>query len=559
MMKRLFLDIETDGFNPTRIWCVGTVMVEDNKDGTTTETAKLYTEGERNLFTTLAAQADKVIGHNSIHFDFRVLDLLWSIRFEPEQMLDTMVLSQLANPVREGGHSLEAWGRKLSFPKVEFDPSLFYEGYTEEMGNYCMQDTKLTCKLYKVLKTELHKFSGDSIRLEHRVRMILSEQELNGFALDQENACILVAELNDELVQIKEDMQKVFPPAEVQLKTKVKYIPFNPGSRKQVGERLMEKGWVPEKKTDLGTPVLDESVLSGIDMEEAKIVGRYMMLQKRIAQINSWIDAVNPETGRVHGKVMTLRTITGRMAHASPNMAQVPAVYSPYGKECRRLWVPSNPRKQNLVGIDASSIELRMLCHYMNDPEYTEIVVSGDIHTANQERAGLSSRSQSKTFIYAFLYGAGAAKIGSIVEGSAKDGQELIDNFLEATPALQEARHRVTLTAERSGIIRGLDGRMLWIRSPHAALNTQLQGAAAVVMKRALLIFHKELASSPCAGRAKFVANVHDEWQLEVDKPLSDMVGTLGIESIKKAGEYYKLNCPLTGEYNVGTNWAETH
>ena len=186
-------------------------------------------------------------------------------------------------------------------------------------------------------------------------------------------------------------------------------------------------------------------------------------------------------------------------------------------------------------------------------------MVSGDIHTANQERAGLSSRSQSKTFIYAFLYGAGAAKIGSIVEGSAKDGQELIDNFLEATPALQEARHRVTLTAERSGIIRGLDGRMLWIRSPHAAPNTQLQGAAAVVMKRALLIFHKELASSPCAGRAKFVANVHDEWQLEVDKPLSDMVGTLGIESIKKAGEYYKLNCPLTGEYNVGTNWAETH
>ena len=558
-MKRLFLDIETDGFNPTRIWCVGTVMVEDNEDGTTTETAKLYTEGERNLFTTLASQADKVIGHNAIHFDFRILDLLWGIRFEPEQMLDTLVLSQLANPVREGGHSLEAWGRKLSFPKVEFDPSLFYQGYTEEMGLYCMQDTKLTCKLYKVLKTELHKFSGDSIKLEHRVRMILSEQELNGFALDQENACILVAELNDELVQIKEDMQKVFPPTEVQLKTKVKYIPFNPGSRKQVGERLMEKGWVPEKKTDLGTPVLDESVLSGIDMEEAKIVGRYMMLQKRIAQINSWIDAVNPETGRVHGKVLTLRTITGRMAHASPNMAQVPAVYSPYGPECRRLWVPGNPKKQNLVGIDASSIELRMLCHYMNDPEYTEIVVSGDIHTANQERAGLSSRSQSKTFIYAFLYGAGAAKIGSIVEGSAKDGQELIDNFLEATPALQEARHRVTLTAERSGIIRGLDGRMLWIRSPHAALNTQLQGAAAVVMKRALLIFHKELASSPCAGRAKFVANVHDEWQLEVDKPLSDMVGTLGIESIKKAGEYYKLNCPLTGEYNVGTNWAETH
>jgi DNA polymerase I-like protein with 3'-5' exonuclease and polymerase domains len=117
----------------------------------------------------------------------------------------------------------------------------------------------------------------------------------------------------------------------------------------------------------------------------------------------------------------------------------------------------------------------------------------------------------------------------------------------------------VTLTAEKDGIIKGLDGRMLWIRSPHAALNTQLQGAAAVVMKRALLIFHKELAASPCAGKAKFVANVHDEWQLEVDKSLSDMVGTMGIDSIKQAGEYYNLRCPLGGEYNVGSNWAETH
>ena len=189
---------------------------------------------------------------------------------------------------------------------------------------------------------------------------------------------------------------------------------------------MMEMGWVPEKKTDLGNVVVDESILSEIDMPEAQLIARYMMLQKRIAQVDSWLDAINPETGRVHGKVMTLRTITGRMAHATPNMAQVPAVYSPYGPECRRLWVPGNPRKQNLVGIDASSIELRMLCHYMNDPEYTEIVVSGDIHTERQ---------------------------------------------------------RVTLAAER-GFIKGLDGRRLFIRSPHAALNTQLQGAAAVVMDR---------------------------------------------------------------------------
>lgn len=552
-MKRLFLDIETDGFNPSRIWCVGTILLEDNKDGTEVQTPRLFTEGERDSFADYAAQADKVLGHNAIHFDFRILDLLWGVRFQPEQMLDTMVLSQLANPTRDGGHSIEAWGQHFNYPKISIDYDTFYQGYSDEMGEYCMQDTKISVKIYKQVKKELSSFSPGCIRLEHSVRAILSEQESNGFKLDEQNACMLVAELTDELNTIKEQMQDTFPPTEVKLKTKTKYIPFNPGSRKQVAERLIEMGWLPEKKTDLGNVVVDESILSEIDMPEAQLIARYMMLQKRIAQVNSWLDAINPDTGRVHGKVLTLRTITGRMAHATPNMAQVPAVYSPYGPECRRLWVPGNARKQNLVGIDASSIELRMLCHYMNDPEYTEIVVSGDIHTANQERAGLSSRAQAKTFIYAFLYGAGAAKIGKIVDGTAADGQDLIDKFLEATPALHTERQRVTLAAER-GFIKGLDGRRLFIRSTHAALNTQLQGAAAIVMKRGLVIFNDKLPEG-----ARFVANVHDEWQLEVDKSLSDMVGTLGIDSIKEAGEFYNLKCPLTGEYNVGSNWAETH
>ena len=552
-MKRLFLDIETDGFNPSRIWCVGTILLEDNKDGTEVQTPRLFTEGERDSFAAYAAQADKVLGHNAIHFDFRILDLLWGVRFEPEQMLDTMVLSQLANPTRDGGHSIEAWGQRFNYPKISIDYDKFYQGYSDEMGEYCMQDTRISVKIFKQVKKELSSFSPGCIRLEHSVRAILSEQESNGFKLDEQNACMLVAELTDELNTIKEQMQDTFPPTEVHLKTKTKYIPFNPGSRKQVAERLIEMGWLPEKKTDLGNVVVDESILSEIDMPEAQLIARYMMLQKRIAQVNSWLDAINPDTGRVHGKVLTLRTITGRMAHATPNMAQVPAVYSPYGPECRRLWVPGNARKQNLVGIDASSIELRMLCHYMNDPEYTEIVVSGDIHTANQERAGLSSRAQAKTFIYAFLYGAGAAKIGKIVDGTAADGQDLIDKFLEATPALHTERQRVTLAAER-GFIKGLDGRRLFIRSTHAALNTQLQGAAAIVMKRGLVIFNGKLPEG-----ARFVANVHDEWQLEVDKSLSDMVGTLGIDSIKEAGEFYNLKYPLTGEYNVGSNWAETH
>ena len=133
-MKRLFLDIETDGFNPSRIWCVGTILLEDNKDGTEVQTPRLFTEGERDSFTAYAAQADKVLGHNAIHFDFRILDLLWGVRFEPEQMLDTMVLSQLANPTRDGGHSIEAWGQRFNYPKINIDAEKFYQGYSDEMG-----------------------------------------------------------------------------------------------------------------------------------------------------------------------------------------------------------------------------------------------------------------------------------------------------------------------------------------------------------------------------------------------------------------------------------------
>ena len=399
------------------------------------------------------------------------------------------------------------------------------------------------------------RFSKDSIRLEHQVKAITSRQEVNGFYLDEFKAMSLSADFSERLTDITEKMQEIFPPKEIQLKTKVKYEPFNPGSRKQIAERLMERGWVPEKHTEKGNVVVDETTLASIDMDEAKVLAEYLMLQKRAAQVKSWLEAINPKTGRVHGRVLTLQTITGRMAHASPNMAQVPAVYSPYGAECRGCWtVPSD--KKALVGIDASSIELRMLCHYMKDEDYTTQVVSGDIHTYNQQLAELPSRDQAKTFIYALLYGAGAAKIGSIIGKGAAEGQQIMDRFFLNLSSFQDLKTKVNKAAER-GWIAGLDKRTLHIRTVHASLNTLLQGGSAILMKRALVIFDKLIKEQGL--NAIFVANVHDEWQLEVDKDHGDMVGKLGVDAIKRAGDYYKLRCPLDGEYKVGTSWAETH
>jgi DNA polymerase I-like protein with 3'-5' exonuclease and polymerase domains len=548
-MKRICLDIETDGFDPSHIWCVGT---EDIDTGET----RLFLESDRLKFREFMRDVEEVLGFNVLQFDLPILDNLWGVRVPVDQVTDILILCQLEQPGREGGNSLEAWGGRLRFPKMDMEKEDFYRGYTEDMGIYCMNDVRLTVKLYHHITSVMAgRFSKDSIRLEHEVKAITSRQEVNGFYLDEFKAMSLSADFSERLTEITEKMQEIFPPKEIQLKTKVKYEPFNPGSRKQIAERLMERGWVPEKHTEKGNVVVDETTLASIDMDEAKVLAEYLMLQKRAAQVKSWLEAINPKTGRVHGRVLTLQTITGRMAHASPNMAQVPAVYSPYGAECRGCWtVPSD--KKVLVGIDASSIELRMLCHYMKDEDYTTQVVSGDIHTYNQQLAELPSRDQAKTFIYALLYGAGAAKIGSIIGKGAAEGQEIMDRFFLNLSSFQDLKTKVNKAAER-GWIAGLDKRTLHIRTVHASLNTLLQGGSAILMKRALVIFDKLIKEQGL--NAIFVANVHDEWQLEVDKDHGDVVGKLGVDAIKRAGDYYKLRCPLDGEYKVGTSWAETH
>jgi DNA polymerase I-like protein with 3'-5' exonuclease and polymerase domains len=283
------------------------------------------------------------------------------------------------------------------------------------------------------------------------------------------------------------------------------------------------------------------------------------MLNKRISQIESWMEAVGKD-GRVHGKVITNGAVTGRMTHSSPNMAQIPNAGSIYGPECRECWTVEEGNV--LVGCDASGLELRMLAHYMKDNDYVRTVTEGssklgtDVHTVNQRAAGLATRDNAKTFIYAFLYGAGDAKIGSIVGGTAKVGKELKSKFLRQTPSLAKLIERVGKQAAK-GWVPGLDGRRIWVRSEHAALNSLLQGAGAIVMKKALVIFDNKRRANNWP--VKYVANVHDEFQMECPKEIADIVGAAARMSIIEAGEHYKLRCPLDGEYKIGANWRQTH
>jgi DNA polymerase I len=560
----LVLDIETDSKH-SQIW----ICYTHNSD-----TNEYVCHTKPDTLIPLINTAERLIGHNLIGFDAPILNRLWKTRIGLKKVKDTLIMSRLLNPSIENGHSLEAWGKRLGNRKVEYsriwhwirglpyDPlsTTPYDDPHDSLNRfYCKQDVAVTVQLFRLLEKELTGW-GESVQLEHEVAAILKRQEEHGFKFDKEKGISLLAQLSGELADIEGKLQSTFPPVVEervsdktgkQLKSKVTV--FNPGSRQQIAERLQGLGVKFTQETDKGSIIINEKVLEGIELPEAKLIARYLMLQKRISQISSWFDVVK-EDGRVHGRVITNGAVTGRMTHISPNMAQVPNSGSEYGKECRELWTVDMGNK--LVGIDASGLELRMLAHYMKDARYTNEILNGDIHTANQKAAGLDSRNTAKTFIYAFLYGAGAAKIGSIVGGDEKEGRKLMNRFLKNTPALKQLKEKVARLAV-NGWLPGLDGRRLLVRSEHSALNTLLQGAGAILMKKSLVILHNKLKRGIID--ASFCANVHDEWQMEVSASDAEKVGQMAVEAIEEAGVALGLRCPVTGEYNVGNNWKETH
>ena len=574
----LVFDIETDDLNATKVWCI---VAQNPVSGEVFKFPPDKLEEGYQFLTT----ADTLIGHNIIGFDIPLVEKFGNVDLSDKIVIDTLVLSRLFNPTRDGGHSLETWGYKLGYPKIEFED---YLNYSEDMLTYCVRDVELNTKVLQELRKESRGFKKDCIDLEQGVAKIMKQQEQDGFAFDMQSALTLLAELREKKQQIEDEVHSTFKPKWVDTKQVTPYIKkdgnlskrgmtdeeyqrcldtnnfnpfmrqtlqeFNLGSRKQIGEYLIDFGWKPDRFTPTGQPIVDEKTLSKIThIHEAKLIADFLLLQKRIAQIDSWVEAVKDD-GRIHGFVIPNGTITGRMSHRNPNVAQVPSVHSPYGKECRACWTV--PEGHKLVGVDASGLELRMLAHYMDDKEYINEIINGDIHTTNQNFAGLKSRDQAKTFIYALVYGAGDEKIGSIIKGSRAEGKRLRERFLSSLPTYRTLKERVDRAASKN-YLKGLDGRKLYIRNKHAALNTLLQGAGAILMKKALVNLDSVLKLNAIDYR--FVANIHDEWQIEVKESQADFVGETAVKSIIEAGEHFNLRCPMDGEYKVGGNWSDTH
>ena len=506
-------------------------------------------------------------------------------------------------------YSLEAWGYRLGIYKGSFcKQENAFEEWTPELQSYCEQDVRVTVALYKKLMNpamDKRKLSQESLDIEFKFAEIISLQERRGVKFNTDKAIALTGKLIKRKLELIPELKKYFkdkikkevfiPKKNNKIKgyvagepfIKKKRIPFNPNSRDMVREQLLKFwDWKPIKKTKSGNWALDKEVLADMCEEKvtdkdgnlilkypfAPILEEYYIIEKLLGSLQtgeqSWLNHVTKE-GRIHGSVNTIGAATGRCTHNNPNLAQIPACGKPFGKECRELFEASKGYK--LVGCDASGLEFRCLAHYINDPKINKTVIEGvkedgtDIHSLNmkilQEIEPNVSRDDAKTYIYAWMYGGGDAKLGSIIGKSAQVGKKLRELFLSKYPALEQLIKQANEQIKTQGFIRGIDGRYIAVKSSHKALNYTLQSAGAIVMKKALNILYEDLTNLGWSFGKEyaFVLNVHDEYQAEVLPELVEQYKELATAAIRKAGEYFNFNCPLDGEAVVGMNWSETH
>lgn len=518
---------------------------------------------------------------------------------------------------RPGSYSLEAFGQRIGDHKMDYDGG--WENFSDEMLEYNVVDVEVTDRLWTVIQSQ--KLDPRAGELEHRVAEICAQQERYGFPFNEKAAASLACDLTVEQHKIEQELQDTFRPwvvpdgdikvppyasddkgwwgeeifEEVQKVVKgepqfykdgrpkttqkrtfegyphqpIRVVTFNPSSRHHIADRLKKlRGWRPKEFTADGSAKVDETVLSSLPYPEAKLLNRYLLIQKRMGLLqgkskrSGWLNVV--KDGRVHGSIVTNGAVTGRGTHKV--IANIPRVNTPYGKEMRSLFTASRGRK--VVGVDMSGLELRCLAHYLakyDGGAYGDVVCNGDVHTRNQHAAGLDTRDQAKTFIYATLYGGGPVKVGSIVKPEASEqtqrkiGAALKKKFIDATPGFGELLTHVEAVAAEHGFIPGLDGRKLPVRKVHAALNVLLQSCGSILAKRWMVEVDEVIRTRFGRDKVQQLIWYHDECQWDVDPSIADDFAAAAVECIQKAGEFFNFRVPLTGEAKVGNNWAETH
>jgi len=412
----------------------------------------------------------------------------------------------------------------------------------------------------------------DWCALEHRVQDILTKQEIHGWYFDEQKAQQLESSLRREMEETQAILCGQFPFVAGPLFTpkrdnstqgyragcEIQRIKeFNPTSRDHIAWILTTHLNVKlTKTTTTGKPIIDEIILTEIDIPFSRLCAKCLTIKKKLGMIsegvNAWRKLVTT-SNRIHHHC-SVATNTFRCAHRNPNLGQVPA-----GPEFRELFTAS-PGKV-MVGADLSGIELRMLAHYLgryDGGRYADILLNDDIHQVNADKIGITRR-QVKTVTYAFLYGAGNEKIGMSYDNSLqpkearKKGQEIREAYVSAIEGLADLLRAVADKATQ-GHIMACDGRRVLVDSPHKGLNYLLQCSAGVVAKRWMVI-----ANDLVQVKASQLAFVHDELQYECEQDYADTLMETLENSAKLAGDYYNLRCPIAAEAKKGKTWADVH
>lgn len=594
------VDIETDSLTPSVIWCMGWENVVTGESGICTDYMSM-----KAFFD--ARPSGVFVMHNGLKFDAPVLNRIIGLRLGVSRLIDTLVLSTLYNPSLSGGHSLEEWGQRIGFPKGIFND---WSKLSEEMIVYCRQDVKVTAELFRKITKVLNKigFSERSCYIQHHITSILNRQQNNGFYFDGPRAMVFYQHLRSLESDLADAIRAVFPAERVlvrerpiytkagnltalYLKDKERFfieqsgglyrayedVQFNLGSPQQRVDKLLELGWEPEeftpktKKGGGGSPKpFDKGDLSPSlkrfledrDIPEVKMIAKWMSYNGRANMVNTWLENWNEDDSCIHGKLFVADTL--RFRHQAPNTANIPAVRLDrdgrvlrreegyYTYEARDLWCARPGRV--LVGTDAAGLELRMLAHYLNRPDFTDGVVNGDPHQSNADLAGVT-RPQAKTLIYAALYGAQGPKIAKTLGVSVPEGTAIRAQFLEKlgiADVMEEA-----ISEQKMGRVWLVDGSGVICPSPHAALNYKLQGGGARVMALGAIFLERHIRRAGLDSLK--VGDIHDEWQYDVHPSCAAEHGRLAVQSIREAGEELNLNVPLDGTSKEGLTWAATH
>lgn len=619
---RVVLDIETDGLNPSVIWCI---VCKDIDSG------EIFIFTDMFEFAEFSKRVTLWVGHNIIPFDVPVINRLTLANIDYHKCLDTLILSRLLNVQLLGGHSLESWGVRLGYSKGDFND---WSKLSQEMIDYCVRDVELSLKVYERLTKKL---SGEAwtkpIELEHRIQILCNEMTSNGFAFDIDKATTMMSDLEEQLAVLDEQILRDFPTRVLPLTSvetpvitasgtlhkgkfrwypgnvdtdfspgceyqRIQYEEFNPRSPKQVIDRIGAY-WSPIDKTKAHIEELrkrkpDKNRLAhfeiyGYKINEdnlttlsddappaAKLLVKRLLLDSRLRSLTEWTNLC--VEGKIHGQFNPLGAWTQRATHGKPNMANIATSKSlkyttdelkelaiNYGTKMRELWTVSDP-KHYLVGTDADSIQLRILAHYMKEQEFTDALVAGkkkdktDVHSLNQRKLGdvCSTRDNAKTFIYAWLLGASINKVKEILNCTQKKASEAVKNFVAGYQGLDSLKKKDIPRDGERGYMKGLDGRYVVVDEERKVLAAYLQNGEAIIMKLAMTLWYDKLKAMGIPF--KIINWVHDEWVTEVtNEEDAKLVGKIQCEAIEQAGILLNMNCPLAGTTAYGKNWADIH